>query len=188
MMRLVVIGGSTGAIDALGEILPRLPAAGPPVVVVLHLRPDAPSLLATIFASRCPARCVEAEDKQELAPGHVYFAPPGYHLLVDGDALALSVDEPVHHSRPSIDVLFESAARDHGRDVLGVILTGASSDGADGLAEIAQAGGRTVVQDPTGAVAPTLPTAALAAYPGHLVATPARIAELLAAFMKDVTS
>jgi two-component system chemotaxis response regulator CheB len=122
-----------------------------------------------------------AEDKEPIAPGTVYFATPGYHLLVESDGtFALSLDELVHFSRPSIDVLFETAAEAYGDRALGIILTGANPDGADGLRAIAEAGGATVIQQPSSAEARAMPEAALQACPDSLVAEVGAIAELLA--------
>lgn len=166
-MQAVVIGASAGGVDALGELLPALrPQCRAVVLVVMHIPRRRPSLLAGLFAPRCAVPVVQAEDKQPALPGTVYFAPPDYHLLVDAAAdsspqLSLSVDGPVHYSRPSIDVLFESAAEFWGPCLMGVILTGANEDGVEGLAGVARAGGITVVQDPAEALAPTLPAGAV---------------------------
>lgn len=163
----VVIGGSAGAVGALLKILPSLPAGYPmPVIIVVHLPPDCGGTLATLLNGRCQMAVKEAEDKEPILPGRVYLAPPNYHLLVEPDFhLALSLDEPVFFSRPSIDVLFESAADAYGDAVAGVILTGASQDGAQGLRAISKAGGRCYVQDPKEAEAATMPQAALDACP-----------------------
>jgi two-component system chemotaxis response regulator CheB len=131
-------------------------------MIVLHIRRDRPSLLAEIFRPKCRFAVQEACDKDPIEPGTVYFAPPDYHLLIDaGPTLALSVDDPVNHSRPSIDVLFESAADIYGTRLLGILLSGASEDGAIGLATISRAGGLTVVQDPATAQVALMPEAAL---------------------------
>ena len=114
-------------------------------------------------------------------PGTVYFAPPDYHLLVDqGPRIALSIDQPVHYSRPSIDVLFESAADQYGERLVGILLSGANEDGARGLQAIQSAGGMTMVQDPASASMPTMPQAAIARDAGHHVMTPAAMADWLA--------
>ncbi len=159
----VAIGASAGGIHALSVLLPALPAgAGVAVFVVLHLPRDRPSLLADIFSGKCRFDVREAQDKEPVIPGTVYFAPANYHLLVDhGPRLALSVDDLVHHSRPSIDVLFESAAEVYGSRLMGIILTGANEDGARGLAAIHDAGGFTIVQSPESAQAPQMVLAAL---------------------------
>ncbi|WP_454714062.1 chemotaxis protein CheB [Caulobacter segnis] len=167
-IQAVVIGTSAGAVQALSAILPPLPADYPlPVLVVVHVPPDRRNALTELFQTRCAMTVREAEDKEPLQPGVIYFAPPDYHLLVETpELLALSTDEPVLHSRPSIDVLFESAADAFGETLVGIILTGANQDGADGLKAIGQAGGVVVVEDPVNAAAAAMPEAALAAWPG----------------------
>lgn len=169
-IELVVMGGSAGALQALCTIVPALPPGFPlPLALVLHVPPTRPSHLAEVLGARCALPVREAEDKEPLAPGTLYVAPPNYHLLVEPRhpateptrRVSLSVDEPVCFSRPAIDVLFESAADACGPAVAAVLLTGASEDGARGLARIADGGGLTVVQAPATAVAPTMPEAAL---------------------------
>lgn len=159
----IVIGGSAGALEALGALLPALPAdLAAPVLLVLHLPARRPSLLGEVLAARTRLRVKEAEDKEPLAPGTLYLACPDYHLLVERDRrLALSVDDPVHFSRPSIDVLFESAADAFGPALVGVLLSGANEDGAAGLARIAARGGRALAQTPETAQVPTMPEAGL---------------------------
>lgn len=178
----IVIGGSSGAIDALSILLPALPAglrAG--VIVVLHLPSDRRSLLSDIFGYRCALPVQEAQDQQPIQPGHVYFGPPGYHLLVDrGPRLALSIDPPVNFSRPSIDVLFQSAADCYGERLLGVLLSGANEDGAEGLAAIHAAGGHALVQAPASAAVPAMPDAALALVPSARALSPDEIAAVFA--------
>jgi two-component system chemotaxis response regulator CheB len=159
----VVIGGSAGGVDVVSALLSAIPTGCRiSFFVVIHIPRERPSLLPELFASRCALPVREAEDKEPVEPGTVYFAPPDYHLLVDrGPALALSGDEAVHFSRPSIDVLFDSAADIYGERLMGVILTGANQDGAEGLAAIGRAGGRTVVQEPSSAMVAYLPEAAI---------------------------
>ncbi len=181
MIEAVVIGGSAGGVEALSLVLPGIPAASPAsFTVVLHLPRDRPSLLVEVFARKCSAAVREAEDKEPVAPGTIYFAPTDYHLLIDdGPQLALSADDPVHHSRPSIDVLFESAAQVYGPRLLGIILTGANEDGAAGLAAIHRSGGVTVVQEPATAHSPQMVMAALKAVPSSRVLSLEHIALLL---------
>jgi len=159
----IVVGASAGGIEALMTLLPPLPATfGVPIFVVVHLPRGRPSLLTDIFVGRCSLLVCEAQDKEPVRPGTVYFAPPDYHLLIDeGPQLALSTDDPVHHSRPSIDVLFESAAGIYGSRLLGIILSGANEDGAAGLAAVAAAGGVTMVQRPDSAPVKQMVVAAL---------------------------
>lgn len=177
----VVIGASAGGIEALTRILPELQkGTRAAYFVVMHLPRNRPSLLAEVLGARCVLPVIEAQDKAPVVPGTVYVAPPDYHLLIDeGPALALSVDDPIQFSRPSIDVLFESAADVYGDRLLGIVMTGASEDGAKGLAAVAAAGGAAVVQDPAQAAAPTLPNAALRRVPGARVLDVDGIRELL---------
>jgi two-component system chemotaxis response regulator CheB len=162
----IVIGASAGAVQALSEILPRLPADYPlPVLIVVHV-PDAPSGLVSLFASKSAVAIREPEDKEPILPATVYLAPPGYHLLVEADrSIALSADQPVLFSRPSIDVLFESAADAFGAGLTAIIMTGANDDGARGAAAAHRAGGTVLVEDPASAYAAAMPTAALARCP-----------------------
>lgn len=181
--RVLAIGASAGAVEALGALLPRLPRTLPLFgVVVVHVPADRRSALPELFAQRSQLAAREAEDKLVPARGTVYFAPPDYHLLVERDGtLALSVDEPVHHSRPSIDVLFDSVALAFGADALGILLSGASQDGADGLAHMRAVGAHTWVQTPESAQMAVMPRAALARAP-HLTADPATMGAALAAW------
>ncbi len=162
------IGASAGAVDALLQILPPLPKEFPlALLIVVHLPPpDSDGTLAMLLAGRCAITVKEAEDKEPIRPGVAYLAPPNYHLLVEPDLLlSLSSEEPVLYSRPSIDVLFESAADAFGDSLAGVVLTGANSDGARGLRAVVAAGGIALVQQPDGAEAATMPRAALEACP-----------------------
>ncbi|HEX3397361.1 MAG TPA: chemotaxis protein CheB [Steroidobacteraceae bacterium] len=177
----VVIGASAGGIEALTELLPALPPGlCLPVFIVLHLPRDPPSVLVEIFTPKCAVPVREAEDKEAVVPGTVYFAPNNYHLLVDnGPQLSLSADDPVHHSRPSIDVLFESAAEIYHERLLGIILSGANEDGACGLAAIHDAGGVTIVQSPQSARAPHMALSALRLRPADGVLPLDEIAAML---------
>jgi len=167
----IVIGASAGALEALSVILPALPAAFDlPILVVVHVPPDKKSILAELFDAKCKVKVREAEDKEPIAGGTVYFATADYHLLVEADkTLSLSNDDPVLYSRPSIDVLFETAADAYGPGLIAIVLTGANHDGADGLAAVVRAGGAAIVQTPEGAYAAAMPQAAIAAAPGARV-------------------
>jgi two-component system, chemotaxis family, protein-glutamate methylesterase/glutaminase len=158
---VVVIGCSWGGLDAVSTVLEALPHDLDAVVVVVQHRMHRPSELASLLGAHTPWPVCEAEDKEPLSPRQVYLATPGYHLLVDGDRFALSTEEPVRHSRPSVDVLFESVAEAYGPRVIGVVLTGANDDGAAGLAEIVRHGGMAIVQDPDTAERPAMPRAAI---------------------------
>lgn len=178
----VVLGTSAGGVEALGVLLPALRRSQyPPVLIVLHQPRDRPSLLVEVFGPRCALPVREAEDHEPIAAGTVYFAPPDYHLLVDaGPRIALSMDPPLHYSRPAIDALFESAADLYGPRLLAILLTGANADGAAGIVRVAQAGGITVVQSPADARHAAMPGAALALHPGVNHVLPlAGIADLL---------
>ncbi len=163
----IVIGASAGAINVLSTILPHLGPDFPlPVFVVVHIPPNTRSILPEIFGSKCRSRIKEAEDKEAIEPGVVYFAPPDYHLLVESNgSLSLSSDEQEIFSRPAINVLFESAVDAYGAGLVGVLLTGASHDGARGVRAILDAGGQVVIQDPESAEARAMPEAALAVCP-----------------------
>lgn len=176
----VVIGASAGGLEALLLMLPKIPARGSVVFfVVVHIPRERPSPLAGLLAARCAAGVVEAQDKQPVIAGTIYVAPPDYHLLIeDRSQIALSTDDAVHFSRPSIDVLFESAVDVYGSRMLGVVLSGANDDGSAGLARIRDAGGVTVIQDPASARFPAMPEAALARSEPHAVLDPDAIGEL----------
>ena len=181
-LEAVVIGASAGAIQALGRILPALPAAYPlPVLIVVHIPADRSDLLAPLFRARCRVVVKEAEDKEPIIPGSVYFGPSDYHLMVEANhTIALSVDDPVLYSRPSIDVLFETAADAYGAGLLGVVLTGANEDGAVGLRAVVAAGGDAIVETPAEAFASAMPRAALELCPGAKVMSLDAIAAYLA--------
>ncbi|MFJ4458208.1 chemotaxis protein CheB [Pseudomonas sp. NPDC089392] len=182
-VRAVVIGASAGGVTALFTVLGALPAGfAIPVVCVLHLPDDRHSQLAEVLQRRLHRPVHEARDKEPLRAGQVYVAGPGYHLSVERDlTLSLSQEPPVHFSRPAIDYLFMSAADAYGAGLLGVLLTGANEDGAEGLAYIKHNGGRTVVQDPRDAQVALMPEAALALHqPDHILSL-SGIEQLLAA-------
>lgn len=177
----VVIGASAGGVEALSLLLPALaPDIRAAVFVVLHIPKERPSLLVELFQKRCRVAVCEAIDKAPVEPATVYFAPPDYHLLIDrGPSVALSADELVNFSRPSVDVLFESAADVYKERLLGIILTGASHDGAAGLDAVASAGGLTVVQDPNTAESRIMGEAAVRRRAPDLVLSLPAIASLL---------
>ena len=177
----MVIGGSSGAIDALVTLVPALPPTlRASVLVVLHMSRDPRSRLLEIFRPHCALPLQEAQDQDTIEPGTVYFSPPDYHLLVDqGPRAALSVDAPVNFSRPSIDVVFESAADLYGDQLVGILLSGANEDGARGMQAIHAAGGLVIVQDPASAAVSTMPRAALARVVAHHVLAPAGMGMLI---------
>lgn len=181
MYRAVVIGTSSGGFNALKTILPALPVNFPlPVIVVQHLAAHTDSYWVNLLNSLCNLQVKEADEKEPLQPGVVYTAPPNYHLLVQSDeTLALTVDEKVNFARPSIDVLFETAAGVYQNALIGVVLTGANNDGAKGLKAIKDRGGLTIVQDPLLAESSYMPAAAITAASPHYVLPLTQIADLL---------
>lgn len=180
MIRIVAIGGSWGGFRALTKILAALPAwFESPVVVVQHRKAGAGGSLTESLAAHCALPVVEPMDKASISPGQVYVAPADYHLLVEHGAFALSIDEPHSYSRPSIDILFESVAHAYGAEAVGVLLTGASEDGANGLSAIRRRGGIGIVQDPTTAERRTMPEAGIAAGGAHQVLALEEIAPFL---------
>lgn len=159
---LVVMGASLGGLDALELVLSKLPAdLAVPVVIVQHRRQDESNRLAHLLSCHSDLPVVEPEDKEPLQPGRVYLAPADYHLLIDDDLCALSTDERIWYARPSIDVLFESAAESYGARVASVLMTGSNQDGAEGTRAIKRHGGVAIVEDPLTALSPVSPRAAL---------------------------
>lgn len=158
---LITIGGSAGSGTVIEQILDSLPAHFPiPIVIVRHRKEaDLNQSYISILSKRYGVSIVEPDDKQPLLPSTVYYAPAGYHLLIDKDGFALSLDEKVHFCRPSIDVFFLSALEAYGKNLLAILLTGANRDGAHGLFEIKSAGGKAMVQDPQSAEYPVMPEA-----------------------------
>ncbi|KPF62790.1 chemotaxis protein CheB [Porphyrobacter sp. AAP60] len=166
-LQAIVIGASAGGVHALLQVLPALPADFPAaILVVVHVPPRRDNALVALLAEKCRLTVKEAEDKEPIMPGTIYMGPPDYHLLVESDGtIALSSDEVVNHSRPAIDVLFESAADAYAERLAGVIMTGANHDGAKGLRAVCDAGGRAFVQAPATAEVAYMPEVALAACP-----------------------
>ncbi len=178
----IVVGASAGGVEALLNIFGELPQGfGLPIVAVLHLPDERRSQLAQVFARRLRIPVREAQDKEVIEAGTLYFAGPGYHLSVEHDhSLSLSQEDRVHHSRPAIDFLFSSAADAYGKALLAILLTGANQDGARGLAHVKQLGGTTVVQDPDEARIAVMPRAALALQTPDHILTLSQIGSLLA--------
>lgn len=177
---IVVIGASYGGLSALQILLPELAPEFPlPVVVVQHRRKEADDGLCEYLRRRSSLPLIEPNDKEKVEPGRVYLAPRDYHLLIEKSIFALSTESPVSFARPSIDVLFESAADIYHDRIIGVILTGANRDGAKGLAKIKAFGGLAVVQDPLSADARSMPEAAIAAAPVDRILPLAEIAPYL---------
>ena len=161
--KAIVMGASAGGLEVYRDILGSLSEDFPlPIVIAQHLSQHEDSYLPEYLDRICNLKVKEALDKDPIMPGMIYVSPPGYHILVDeGEKIALSVEERVNFSRPSIDLLFESASDVYGMDLVGILLTGANRDGAKGLRKIHLNKGLCIVQSPETAVAPEMPEAAL---------------------------
>jgi two-component system chemotaxis response regulator CheB len=174
---LVVVGTSYGGLHALGVLLEGLPADfHPAVAVVQHRSKDSDLTLVSLLSDRSIREVREAEDKEPIEPGRIYVAPPDYHLLVEDGVFGLSTEAPVTFSRPSIDVLFETAADAYRERLIGVVLTGANADGTAGLKRIKDQGGYAIVQDPATAAGRAMPAAAVAGVRADAVLPLERIA------------
>ncbi|RUR73606.1 chemotaxis protein CheB [Chlorogloeopsis fritschii PCC 9212] len=169
--KLIAIGTSFGGLNALQVILSDLPENFPvPIAVVQHRHKDSDCRLRALLQNYTNLSVKEAEDKEEILPGSVYLAPADYHLLIENKDktvsyayFTLSTDAPVTYARPSIDVLFETAADAYAEKVIGVLLTGANQDGVQGLAKIKARGGLTIAEEPSTAFCPVMPAAAITA-------------------------
>ncbi|HYJ62136.1 MAG TPA: chemotaxis protein CheB [Parafilimonas sp.] len=161
--KVVVVGGSAGSLDIILKIISNADATGSILyIIVIHRKNDTNSMLTGLFSSRTKLKVKEVEDKDYILPGHIYIAPPDYHLLLENqNTFSLDASEKIYFSRPSIDVTFESVAEIFGASVIGVLLSGANADGAHGLSTIHQAGGFTIVQDPESAEADYMPRQAI---------------------------
>ena len=177
---LVVIGSSWGGLKALEILLSKLPKDFPlAVAIAQHRHKNAGDLLSELLQQYSLLPVLEAEDKHSITPGHVYLAPANYHLLVEPGNFALSTEAPVLYARPSIDLLFESAADAYTHQAIGVILTGANHDGSQGLATLKKRGGLAIVQEPTEAESSVMPTAAISATQVDQILPLAKIAPCL---------
>jgi len=159
----ILIGGSAGGFKALKQILPAFVSDRMPgVIIAMHRTWDSDDYLETALDAICPLKVRQVDPGAAIDPGAVFVAPPNYHLLIEDDrTFALSIEHPVNYARPSIDVLFESAAEVFEKRMVGVILTGANNDGSKGLERVKHCGGMTVVQDPTTAETPSMPSSAI---------------------------
>jgi two-component system, chemotaxis family, protein-glutamate methylesterase/glutaminase len=186
---LIAVGTSWGGLQALSLLLDTLPdAVEQPIVVAQHRSPDSLRDGFRDLLQQHTSRVVrDAEDKNTVESGHVYLAPPDYHLLVESATLALSIDEAVNFARPSIDVLFDSVADAYGDRAIGIVLTGASEDGAAGLARIKERGGVAIVQDPGSSTRRQMPEAAIAATQADAVLPLEEIGKFLYGLCCEVT-
>ena len=163
---LVVVGTSWGGLAALRTLVAGLPESFMMAVTLIqHRHKDSDHLLRVLLQERSALEVSEVEDKMPLEHGHIYVAPPDYHTLVEPGHFSLSTEAPVRYSRPSIDVTFNSAADSYAHRTVGIVLTGANADGAEGLRQISDRGGMALVQDPKTAESPTMPAAAMKAVP-----------------------
>lgn len=179
--QLIIIGGSSGSLDALLTILPMLKQDFCiPLVIVLHRSLHADNSLADLLASRTTLKVKEADEKDMMERGWLYIAPPDYHLLIEDDgSMSLDCSEKIHYSRPSIDVSFISAAAAYKNRLIGILLSGANADGATGLKTIYQCGGKTIVQNPRDAIVGYMPEQAIDICDRHLIINAADIAAML---------
>lgn len=177
---IAVIGTSWGGLAALRELVSCLPKDLPiPVVLIQHRHKMSDSALPNLLQDSTELRVCEVEDKTPIEPGAVYIAPADYHLLIEPGYFDLSMEEPIRYSRPSIDLTFYSAADVFGSRTIGIVLTGANADGAEGLRRIAERGGLAIVQEPATAESPTMPAAALKAVPTARVMTISEIGKAI---------
>lgn len=181
MERAIVIGLSSGGMDALNYLFSALPRTfATPVIIVQHIGPRSSSEWVQWFSEKYSLPISEAGEKEPVLPKHIYVAPPNYHLLIETDkTFSLTIDERVNFARPSIDVLFESAADAYGKHLTGIVLTGANSDGALGLHYIHKQGGCTIIQDPATAAAPAMPASVLRIFQPDYILPLEEIAALL---------
>lgn len=182
--KLMVIGGSAGCLDIVLQLVAALPAQAPVCcVIVIHRKNDAESILADLLAAKTTLPVKEVEDKDSLQPGAIYIAPPDYHLLLEDEHnFSLDTSEKVHFCRPSIDVTFQSAAGVFGPRLIGILLSGANADGAEGLQAVKEASGLTIVQDPASADMAYMPQQAIRLFKPDWVAAP----DEMAAYIKSL--
>ncbi|MBO9205149.1 MULTISPECIES: chemotaxis protein CheB [Niastella] len=183
----IVIGASAGGLYIMIRILKLLPANfNIPIIVVQHRAKDERTLLEEVLQQKCKVKIKQADEKELIQPGNVYFAPPDYHLLIENDGtFSLNCDPPVNYSRPSIDVLFETAADVYKQRLLAIILTGANKDGSYGIKKIALQGGTTIAQLPETADYPEMPRAAISTGHVQLVLDADAIGQFLLNTMKN---
>ena len=178
---IIIIGGSAGSIEVMMRILPLIPANFPiPVILVLHRKSSTENITASVFQSKSEITIIEAEDKMKIESGYIYLAPSGYHLLFEKDkSFSMDFSEKVNYSRPSIDVSMESIVDVYKNKIIGILLTGANSDGAKGLRHIKEAGGLTIIQSIDSSIMAEMPLAALKLFEPNKMLNPEEIALFL---------
>jgi len=166
MYGAIIIGGSAGSFKIISRVIVSLPADFPiPLIVCVHRLRNVKAGIISALSNNSSIKITEPFDKDPIEPGTVYIAPANYHLLIEqGNFFSLATSKPINHSRPSIDIAMKSAASAYSKRVLGILVSGANSDGAEGMIAIHQAGGTTIVQDPEEAEIPSMPEAALDSY------------------------
>ena len=186
MYSVVAVGTSWGGLSAMRTLLGGLPEDFPiPIVIVQHRGKDSDQMLSRLLQEATALSVCEIEDKDVLEPGRVHVAPADYHVMLEPGFASLTIEEPVRFSRPSIDVMFDSAAATYGEHAVGVVLTGANEDGASGLAQIVSRGGRALIQDPKTAEVAIMPRAAIRAVPSAEVLPLARLAPRLVELTRE---
>lgn len=177
----LVIGGSAGSLEVLMKVLPGIdPLLSFPVIIVLHRKAGKDSILTDILAAKTQLRVKELEEKEKILPATLYIAPPNYHLLIENDrTFSLDASEKVNFSRPSIDVTFESAAEVYKENLVGLLLSGANSDGTAGLKKVKENGGTALIQKPSSAVVSYMPEYALEHAAIDAVLEPAEMAQYI---------
>ena len=187
MVKAIVIGASYGGMEAIKTILTGLPSGFKiPVSIVLHIGNNNISNYMTVLNHKTGFIVKEAEEKELIDPGNIYFAPPNYHLQMENNfSFSLSTDQKINYSRPSIDVLFETAAWVYKNELLGILLTGSNGDGADGLKTIKDYGGITIVQNPETAAAKTMPVKAIKKEEPSFILDLEKIAQKIAELVKQ---
>ena len=177
----IVMGVSSGGLSALKTLFSRLPKDfNTPIIIVQHNNPLSENLWIKLLNDKSNLEIKEADEKESIEPGKVYIAPPNYHLLIEKNkTFTLTVDERINFARPSIDVLFESAADAYRNKLIGIVLTGSNNDGTDGIKRIQEYGGLVVIQDPKTAESAYMPASAMAAVQPDYVLPLESIADLL---------
>ncbi len=185
---LLIIGGSAGSLEVVLEILPLIREDIDYAIILVMHRRSGDSLLTGLLSDKTILTVKEAEEKELIQPGVVYIAPADYHLLVEQDrTFSLDFSEKIHYSRPAIDASFETAAEAFNSSLVGILLSGANADGAEGLLQIRQAGGLTIVQDPAEAVVSYMPQQALDNQAADKILKTRQIVELLNALNRSIT-
>ncbi len=184
--KAIVIGSSAGGLTALRTLLTMLDKEFKiPIIIVQHTSPSSDNYITTYLNDQCELEVKEADEKETIKNGYVYFAPPNFHLLVEENlTLSLSIDERVNYARPSVDVLFDTAADTYREKLIGIVLTGANNDGSKGLNKIKEYGGLTIVQDPKTAEVDSMPLAAIKATKVDHILSLRKIGELLISLNK----